>query len=219
MSAYYLNEFGSCANESGKDALFKLFCASVMQVKLMYILEISKRKKRKANKFIISSLSKSTTHYTAHVPFIHNNVLSPWLLGKKLGVICSQSMLQFTFAMCSFCLAEEDDMCFSENSASSVLSHLSEELGSIQIDSCSVVEIREDTWGLPRNHCNRLQYLTGSNYNIHFCFKRKNSFLRGKGTPNQNLACFMLYLKIINAFLKNNTSIMKPIVWGTQKWH
>ena len=28
--------------------------------------------------------------------------------------------------------------------------------------------------------------------------------LRGNCTPNQKLACFLLYLKIINTFLKNN---------------
>ena len=36
--------------------------------------------------------------------------------------------------------------------------------------------------------------------------------LRGKGTPNQNLACFVHYLKIINTFLENNMCIMEQIV-------
>ena len=31
--------------------------------------------------------------------------------------------------------------------------------------------------------------------------------LRGTATPNQKLACFVLYLKIINTFLKNNRLI------------
>ena len=33
-------------------------------------------------------------------------------------------------------------------------------------------------------------------------------FLRGNCTPNQKLACFVLYLKIINTFLKNNICIL-----------
>ena len=41
--------------------------------------------------------------------------------------------------------------------------------------------------------------------------------LRGYCTPNQKLACFVLYLKVINIFLKNNTCILKQIVQGTQK--
>ena len=43
--------------------------------------------------------------------------------------------------------------------------------------------------------------------------------LRGKGTPNQKLACFVHCLKIIKIFGKNNISILKQIVWETQKWH
>ena len=37
----------------------------------------------------------------------------------------------------------------------------------------------------------------------------------GKGTPNQDLACFVHYLKIINTVI----CILKQIVWETQKWH
>ena len=43
-------------------------------------------------------------------------------------------------------------------------------------------------------------------------------WLKGYCTPNQNLAWFVLYLKIINTFLKNSTCmcILKGIVQGTQ---
>ena len=37
----------------------------------------------------------------------------------------------------------------------------------------------------------------------------------GNCTPNQKLAFFVLYLKIINTFLKNNTCILMQIVEGT----
>ena len=37
--------------------------------------------------------------------------------------------------------------------------------------------------------------------------------------PNQKLACFVLYLKIINTFLKRNICIFEQIVQETQKWH
>ena len=37
-------------------------------------------------------------------------------------------------------------------------------------------------------------------------------FIKGKCTPNQNLACFVHYLKIINTFLKK----YKQIVWKFQ---
>ena len=40
--------------------------------------------------------------------------------------------------------------------------------------------------------------------------------LQGQSTPNQKLACFVLYLKIINTFLKNNICTLKQIVQGTQ---
>ena len=40
----------------------------------------------------------------------------------------------------------------------------------------------------------------------------KTSALRGYYTPNQKLTCFVLYLKIINTFLKNNVCIFKQIV-------
>ena len=45
------------------------------------------------------------------------------------------------------------------------------------------------------------------------------SVLRGYCTPNQLLACFVVYLKIINTLLKNNRCILKQIVHETQKWH
>ena len=54
-----------------------------------------------------------------------------------------------------------------------------------------------------------------------WCFTT-NSYptrLRGFCTPNQKLTCFVLYLKIINTFLKNNLGILKQIVQRTQKWH
>ena len=38
-------------------------------------------------------------------------------------------------------------------------------------------------------------------------------------TSYQKLACFMLYLKIINKFLKNKVCILHKIVQGTPKWH
>ena len=34
----------------------------------------------------------------------------------------------------------------------------------------------------------------------------------------KKLACFVLYLKIINTFLKNNMYISNKFVQGTQKW-
>ena len=43
--------------------------------------------------------------------------------------------------------------------------------------------------------------------------------LTGYYTPNQKLACLVMYLKIINTFLKNNVCILKQIVQGNQKWH
>ena len=39
---------------------------------------------------------------------------------------------------------------------------------------------------------------------------------KGNCTPNQKLACFVLYLKIINTSLKNNRCILYQIVQGTQ---
>ena len=38
-------------------------------------------------------------------------------------------------------------------------------------------------------------------------------------TPNQKLACFVLYLKIVDTFLQNNVCILQQIIQGTQKWH
>ena len=40
-------------------------------------------------------------------------------------------------------------------------------------------------------------------------FHIMNYSLREYCTPNQKLACFVLYLKIINTFLKNNICILK----------
>ena len=40
--------------------------------------------------------------------------------------------------------------------------------------------------------------------------------LRGNCTPNQKLACFVLYLKIVNTFVQHNVYILKQIVQGTQ---
>ena len=45
---------------------------------------------------------------------------------------------------------------------------------------------------------------------------KKVNCLRGNCTPNQELASFVPYLKIINTFLKNDTCILKQIVQGTQ---
>ena len=42
--------------------------------------------------------------------------------------------------------------------------------------------------------------------------------LRGYCTSYQKLACFVLYLKIINNFLKNRLCILYEIVEGPQKW-
>ena len=41
----------------------------------------------------------------------------------------------------------------------------------------------------------------------------------GHYTPNQKLPCFVLYLKIVNIFFKNDMYILKKIVQRTQKWH
>ena len=43
--------------------------------------------------------------------------------------------------------------------------------------------------------------------------------LRENCTPNQKLACFALYLKIVNSFLQNNVYILNQIVQETQKCH
>ena len=43
--------------------------------------------------------------------------------------------------------------------------------------------------------------------------------LRGNCTPNQNLACFVDDLKIMNRFWKNHMINLKQIVWEAQKWH
>ena len=43
--------------------------------------------------------------------------------------------------------------------------------------------------------------------------------LRGYCTSYQKIACFVLYLKIINNVLKNKVCILYKIVQGTQKWH
>ena len=50
------------------------------------------------------------------------------------------------------------------------------------------------------------------------CNKIQIKALRGNCTPNQKLACFVCYLKIINTFLKNDICIWKQIVKGSQKW-
>ena len=39
--------------------------------------------------------------------------------------------------------------------------------------------------------------------------------LKGNYTPNFKLACFVLYLKIINTFLKHDECILHKIVQGT----
>ena len=39
----------------------------------------------------------------------------------------------------------------------------------------------------------------------------------GDYTPDEKLACFVLCLKIINIFLKNDTRILQIIVQGTKK--
>ena len=44
-------------------------------------------------------------------------------------------------------------------------------------------------------------------------------YLRGYCTSYQKLACFVLYLKIINNFLKNKVCILSKMVQGTQNWH
>ena len=49
--------------------------------------------------------------------------------------------------------------------------------------------------------------------------RSKKVRLKGYCTPNQKLACSVLYLKTINTFLKNNIHVckIKQIVEGTQK--
>ena len=49
--------------------------------------------------------------------------------------------------------------------------------------------------------------------------KAINKHLWGALTPNQKLPCFVLYLKIVNIFLKNDMYILTKIVQRTQKWH
>ena len=49
-----------------------------------------------------------------------------------------------------------------------------------------------------------------------FTYADKKIILRGNSTPNQYLACFVLYLKIINTFLKCMHLIVNNIVQGTQ---
>ena len=44
-------------------------------------------------------------------------------------------------------------------------------------------------------------------------------FLQLSGLLKGYFRCFVLYLKIINTFLKNNVCILKKIVQETQKWH
>ena len=55
--------------------------------------------------------------------------------------------------------------------------------------------------------------------NIYFSctFYQQKYVLRGYCTSYQKLACFVLYLKIINTFLKNNICILEKIVQGIQK--
>ena len=46
------------------------------------------------------------------------------------------------------------------------------------------------------------------------------SELKGYYTTNQKLACFVLYLKIINTFLKNDIyASYSKLFQGAQKWH
>ena len=40
-----------------------------------------------------------------------------------------------------------------------------------------------------------------------------------RNLQNQNWECFVCNLKLINTFLKNGKSIVKKIIWKTQKWH
>ena len=44
--------------------------------------------------------------------------------------------------------------------------------------------------------------------NHHFAFKAKFLFYKEELHPNQKLACFVLFLKFINTFLKNNVCIL-----------
>ena len=50
------------------------------------------------------------------------------------------------------------------------------------------------------------------------CYRPLLNDFQGKGTPNQDLACFVHYCKIINTVLKSDTCILKKIVRETQKW-
>ena len=44
-------------------------------------------------------------------------------------------------------------------------------------------------------------------------------YVMGVLHPNNKLACFVLYLKIIDTFLKNDVCILQLIVQGIQKRH
>ena len=54
---------------------------------------------------------------------------------------------------------------------------------------------------------NNQKWIGKDNVYIHL-ISNLNETLRRYCTPNQKLACFVLYRKIINKFMKNNTSIL-----------
>ena len=58
---------------------------------------------------------------------------------------------------------------------------------------------------------------------IHNKFKTNTSmtcfFLRGHCTPDQKLACFVLYLKVINIFMKNIYASYSKLSNELKKWH
>ena len=47
-----------------------------------------------------------------------------------------------------------------------------------------------------------------------------HDFFKGELYPQTKIEhIFVCYLKIINTFLKLDISILKKIIWETQKWH
>ena len=52
-----------------------------------------------------------------------------------------------------------------------------------------------------------------------YSFLKEKYDIKGYFTSNKKLTCFVLYLKILNTLLKNNTFILEYIVRGTQKWY
>ena len=63
----------------------------------------------------------------------------------------------------------------------------------------------------------KLRILCSSDHPI--LLKFRQLVLRGNCTPNQILACFVFYLKIINTFSKNDICILQQIVQEIEQWN